>query len=113
MPLSKDGRATVEIAAHETGMGTSTTKTMVTEDRLGLGMELRHGELPRFAFPRHGPAWRLSQTASIGAAVTVVHYALITELFTLLGKDSPLSGLDADEVVGIDGQLAKLSGDCF
>jgi len=37
--LTKDGHATVEIAAHEMGMGTATTQTMVTADRLGLGME--------------------------------------------------------------------------
>ena len=39
MSLKKDGRAIVEIAAHEMGMGTSTTHTMVTADRLGLAME--------------------------------------------------------------------------
>ncbi len=37
--LTKDGRAKVEIAAHAMGMGTSTTRQLVTAERLGLPME--------------------------------------------------------------------------
>jgi xanthine dehydrogenase YagR molybdenum-binding subunit len=37
--LTKDGHAKVEVAAHEMGMGTSTTQTLVTAERLGLPME--------------------------------------------------------------------------
>jgi xanthine dehydrogenase YagR molybdenum-binding subunit len=47
------------------------------------------------------------QTASIGAAVTAAHHALITEVLKLAGKDSVLGGLEADEVIGRDGYLCE------
>jgi xanthine dehydrogenase YagR molybdenum-binding subunit len=103
--LTKDGRVTVEIAAHEMGMGTSTTQTMVTADRLGLAMQcvtVRYGDSH---FPGVVLAGGSQQTASIGAAVSAAHRELISELLKLAGKDSPLAGLDADEVIGRDGYL--------
>jgi xanthine dehydrogenase YagR molybdenum-binding subunit len=39
--------------------------------------------------------------------VAAAHRELITELLKLAGKDSPLAGLDADEVTGRDGYLCK------
>ena len=48
------------------------------------------------------------QTASIGAAVAVAQRKLFAELLKLAGNDSPLAGLGADEVGGMDGGLAKL-----
>ncbi len=105
--LTKDGRATVEIAAHEMGMGTATTQTMVTADRLGLGMECVTVKYGDSHFPGVVLAGGSQQTASIGASVTAAHRELITELLKLAGKDSPLAGLDADEVTGGDGYLFK------
>src|SRR5471032_1766988 len=37
--LTKAGHAKIEVAAHEMGMGTATTQTMVAAARLGLPME--------------------------------------------------------------------------
>jgi xanthine dehydrogenase YagR molybdenum-binding subunit len=105
--LTKDGRARVEIAAHEMGMGTSTTQTMVTADRLGLGMECVTVSYGDSHLPGVVLAGGSQQTASIGAAVTAAHRELINELLKLAGKDSPLAGLDADEVIGRDGYLCK------
>jgi xanthine dehydrogenase YagR molybdenum-binding subunit len=105
--LTKDGRATVEIAAHEMGMGTSTTQTMVTADRLGLAMECVTVNYGDSHFPGIVLAGGSQQTASIGASVTAAHRELITELLKLAGKDSPLAGLDVDEVIGSDGYLCK------
>ncbi len=48
------------------------------------------------------------QTASIGISVIVAQQALATELLKLAGNSSPLAGLGADEVVGVNGGLAKL-----
>ena len=48
------------------------------------------------------------QTASIGAAVIAAHRALVKELLKLAGNDSPLAGLDPDEVGSRDGGLCKL-----
>ena len=105
--LTSDGRATVEIAAHEMGMGTATTQTMVTADRLGLAMECVTVNYGDSHFPGVVLAGGSQQTASIGASVTAVHRELITELLRMAGKDSPLAGLDADDVTGRDGYLCK------
>jgi xanthine dehydrogenase YagR molybdenum-binding subunit len=105
--LTKDGRATVEIAAHEMGMGTSTTQTMVTADRLGLSMECVTVKYGDSHFPGIVLAGGSQQTASIGASVTAAHRQLITELLKLVGKDSPLAALDANEVIGREGCLCK------
>ena len=107
LTLTKDGRATVEIAAHEMGMGTSTAQTMVTADRLGIGMECVTVKYGDSHFPGVVLAGGSQQTASIGAAVTVAHRELITKLLKLAGKKSLLSGLDADQVIGRDGFLCK------
>jgi xanthine dehydrogenase YagR molybdenum-binding subunit len=106
--LTRDGRATVEIAAHEMGMGTATTHTMIAAERLGLGVEqvtVRYGDS---ALPGVVLAGGSQQTAAIGAAVIATHRALVAELLKLAGNDSPLAGLSADEVGGRNGGLAKL-----
>ena len=105
--LTSDGRARVEIAAHEMGMGTATTHTMVTADRLGLGMECVTVDYGDSHFPGVVLAGGSQQTASVGASVTAAFHELVTELLKLAGKDSPLAGLSADEVTGRDGHLCK------
>ena len=106
--LTSDGRATVKIAGHEMGMGTATTQTMVTADRLGLAMQCVSVEYGDSHFPGVVLAGGSQQTASIGAAITAAHHALITELLKLAGKDSVLAGLDADQVIGRDGYLCDV-----
>jgi xanthine dehydrogenase YagR molybdenum-binding subunit len=106
--LTSDGRAKVKIAGHEMGMGTATTQTMVTADRLGLAMQCVTVDYGDSHFPGVVLAGGSQQTASIGAAVTAAHHALITELLKLVGKDSVLAGLDADQVIGRDGYLCDV-----
>ena len=106
--LTSEGRATVKIAGHEMGMGTATTQTMVTADRLGLAMQCVTVDYGDSHFPGVVLAGGSQQTASIGAAVTAAHHALITELLKLAGKDSVLAGLDADQVIGRDGYLCDV-----
>ena len=48
------------------------------------------------------------QTASIGGAVMAAQHELVKELLKLAGKDSPLHGLNPDEVEGRDGGLGKI-----
>ncbi len=106
--LDRTGRAVVEIAAHEMGMGTATAHTQVVAERLGLSLdqvEFRYGDT---AFPGLVLAGGSQQTASIGSAVIVAHRTLVTELLKLAGNDSPLAGLKPDEVGGLDGGLCKL-----
>ncbi|MBD8546437.1 xanthine dehydrogenase family protein molybdopterin-binding subunit [Sphingomonas sp. CFBP 8760] len=100
--------ATIDIAAHDMGMGTATAQTQVAADRLGLAMEqvtFRYGDS---TLPGTVMAGGSQQTAAIGASVMAAYRALVTELLKLAGNDSPLAGLDADAVVGVDGGLARI-----
>ena len=106
--LTKDGHARVEIAAHEMGMGTATAQTQVAAERLGLEMDQVSFGYGDSILPGTVLAGGSQQTASIGAAVIAAHHALVEELLKLAGNSSPLAGLSADAVGGLDGGLAKL-----
>ncbi|RZF65041.1 xanthine dehydrogenase family protein molybdopterin-binding subunit [Sphingomonas populi] len=106
--LTRDGRAIVEVAAHEMGMGTSTTTAMVAAERLGLPIEqveVRYGDS---IIPGAILAGGSQQTAAIGAAVIAAHHALVGELLKLAGNDSALAGLSVADVGTEDGALCKL-----
>jgi xanthine dehydrogenase YagR molybdenum-binding subunit len=108
LTLTRDGRARVEVPAHEMGMGTQTTQTLVTAERLGLTLQdvtVAYGDS---TFPGVFLAGGSSQTASIGAAVSAAHRELVTKLLQLVDRASPLAGLTADEVACRDGGLAAL-----
>jgi xanthine dehydrogenase YagR molybdenum-binding subunit len=106
--LTRAGEATVDIAAHEMGMGTATAQTQVAADRLGLAMAQVHFRYGDSTLPGVVLAGGSQQTAAIGASVIAAHRALVTELLQLAGNDSPLAGLKPDEVGGLNGGLAKL-----
>jgi len=106
--LSKDGRAKVEIAAHEMGMGTSTAQTQVTAERLGLPMERVTFCYGDSSYPGLVLAGGSQQTASIGGAVVAAQAALVTALLKLAGKESPLSGLKPGQLRGHDSGLCKV-----
>jgi len=112
--LQRDGpngvRAIVEVAAHEMGMGTTTTTAIVAAERLGLpieAVEIRYGDS---IIPGSILAGGSQQTAAIGGAVIAAHNALVAELLKLAGNDSPLAGLSPGEVGSEEGGLAKLDG---
>jgi xanthine dehydrogenase YagR molybdenum-binding subunit len=107
--LDKTGHATVEVPANDMGMGTSTTQTIITAERLGLPLErvtVAHGDS---SFPGSMIAGGSSQTASIGGAVIAAHRVLVEQLLGLAGDESPLAGLTADEVGGRDEGLCELA----
>ncbi len=106
--LTRDGHATVEVAAHEMGMGTATTQTIIAADRLGLPMDKVNFTYGHSKLPGLFLAGGSQQTASLGAAVIAAQRALVGELLTLAGNDSPLAGLSPDEVGCLDGGLCKL-----
>lgn len=106
--VTKDGRARVEVAAHEMGMGTATAQTQVIAERMGLGLDQVTFAYGDSGQPGSVIAGGSQQTASIGAAVIAAQNALVPELLKLAGDDSPLAGLTPDEVGGLDGGLAKL-----
>jgi xanthine dehydrogenase YagR molybdenum-binding subunit len=107
--LDKTGHATVEVPANDMGMGTSTTQTIITAERLGLPLErvtVSHGDS---SFPGSMLAGGSGQTASIIGAVIAAHRALVEQLLALADDDSPLAGLTADEVGGRDEGLCELA----
>jgi xanthine dehydrogenase YagR molybdenum-binding subunit len=106
--LSRDGRARVEIAAHDMGMGTATAQTQVTAERLGLPLEAVTFAYGDSSFPGEVIAGGSQQTASIGSSVVAAHRELVGELLKLAGDDSPLAGLDSGEVGARDGGLCDL-----
>jgi xanthine dehydrogenase YagR molybdenum-binding subunit len=106
--LTKDGHATVALAAHDMGMGTATAQTQVTAERLGLAMEQVSFVYGDSSLPGIVLAGGSQQTASIGASVVAAHRALVTELLKLACDDSPLCGLKPDEVGSRDGGLCKI-----
>jgi xanthine dehydrogenase YagR molybdenum-binding subunit len=106
--LSKDGRATVEVAAHEMGMGTATVQTQVAAVRLGLPLDHVTFTYGDSRFPGLIMAGGSQQTASIGASVIAAHRALVTELLEFAGEESPLAGLSLDQVGSRAAGLCKL-----
>jgi xanthine dehydrogenase YagR molybdenum-binding subunit len=107
--LTADGQATVEIAAHEMGMGTSTTTALVAADRLGLPLEQVTVRYADSDLPGVVLAGGSQQTAAIGAAVIAAHRALVIELLKHAGNDSPLAGLGPDEVANEDAGLSSIA----
>ncbi len=106
--LTKDGRVTIGIAAHEMGMGTSTAQTQIAAERLGLSMDAVTFNYGDSTLPGVVLAGGSQQTAAIGAAVIAAHHKLVEELLKLAGNDSPLAGLKPDEVGGLNGGLSSL-----
>ena len=108
LTLTRSGQVTVAFAAHEMGMGTATTHAIVTAERLGLPLENVTVQYADSELPGVILAGGSQQTASIGASIIAAHRKLVEELLKLAGNDSPLAGLSADEVGGVNGGLCSL-----
>ena len=106
--LTRDGRATVSVAAHEMGMGTATVQAQVAAERLGLPLERVRVVYGDSTLPGQVLAGGSQQTASIGAAVIAAHHALVQELLAGVDDASPLAGLKAETVGSRDGGLCAL-----
>ena len=106
--LTSEGRATIEVAAHEMGMGTATTTAIVAAERLGLPLDRVAVGYGDSTIPGAILAGGSQQTAAIGAAVIAAQRKLVAELLKLAGNDSLLAGLKPEEVGGHEGGLAKL-----
>jgi len=105
--LTQDGFVTLEIAAHEMGMGTATAQSQVVAERLGVSLECVRVEYGDSSFAGSFLAGGSSQTASIGASVIAAHEGLIRHLLKLAGKNSPLAGLKVDEVESRNASLCQ------
>jgi xanthine dehydrogenase YagR molybdenum-binding subunit len=107
--LTADGRAIVQMASHEMGMGTATVQAQHAAARLGLEYEKVSFEYGDTSLPSGTLAGGSSQTASIAAAIIAVSEVLTKDLLKLAGNDSPLAGLKPDEVEPRDGGLYHIS----
>ncbi|MDF2115938.1 xanthine dehydrogenase family protein molybdopterin-binding subunit [Roseiarcaceae bacterium H3SJ34-1] len=105
--LGVDGRAIVQMASHEMGMGTATTQAMHAAERLGLPVGNVTFEYGDTDLPPGTIAGGSSQTASIIAAVTAAADVLAADLIKLAGNDSPLAGLKPADVAMRDGGLCE------
>jgi xanthine dehydrogenase YagR molybdenum-binding subunit len=105
--LTQEGRAIVDIAAHEMGMGTATAQTQVAAERLGLPIDAVQFNYGDSTLPGVVLAGGSQQTAAIGAAVAAAHRELVKDLLKLAGNDSPLAGLKPDAVISRDQGLCK------
>jgi xanthine dehydrogenase YagR molybdenum-binding subunit len=106
--LTADGRALVQMASHEMGMGTATVQAQHAAMRLGLPLDRVTFDYGDTSLPAGTMAGGSSQTASIAAAIMAANDALVDELLKLAGNDSPLAGLKPADVEARDGGLGKL-----
>ena len=105
--LTAEGRAVVQTAAHEMGMGTATVQAQHAAERLALPIENVSFEYGDTQFPDSPIAGGSSQTVSIVAAVVAAFDELVSQLLKLAGKDSPLGGAKVGEVQARDGGLYR------
>ena len=105
--LAADGTASIDIAAHEMGMGTATAQTQISAERLGLPLDAITFNYGDSTLPGLVLAGGSQQTAAIGASVIAAYRVLVKELLRLAGNDSPLAGLKPDEIASRDGGLCK------
>jgi xanthine dehydrogenase YagR molybdenum-binding subunit len=105
--LIADGRAIVQMASHEMGMGTATAQAQHAAERLGLPIDRVTFEYGDTALPPGTLAGGSSQTASIIAAVTAAAETLVVEILKLTGNDSPLAGLKSGDIELRDGGLGR------
>ena len=107
--LTHKGDVTVEVPAHEMGMGTSTAQSMIVAERLALPLEcvtVRYGESD---YPGVFLAGGSSQTAGVAAAISAAHRALVAQLLELAGPKSPLAGLNVEQFGARDGCLCDIN----
>ena len=105
--LARDGSALVEAGTHEIGGGTYTVMQQVAADTLGLAPEHITVRLGDTRLPYSHPSIGSSTMANAGASIMLAAQAARDKAIGLAisGRDAPLAGAAADEVVASDGGL--------
>ncbi|WND22657.1 xanthine dehydrogenase family protein molybdopterin-binding subunit [Streptomyces violaceus] len=105
--LDADGTALVETAASDMGPGTYTSQTQVAADALGLTMRTVTFRLGDSLYPPTPPHGGSQTMASVGSAVLDGCDQVRRQAIKLAVEDreSPLYGVDADDVVVRSGRL--------
>ena len=105
--LDADGTAVVEAATSDMGPGTYTSQTQVAADALGLTMRTVTFRLGDSLYPQTAPHGGSATMASVGSAVLDACDKVRQQAIKLAVEDreSPLYGVDADDVVVRNGRL--------
>ena len=105
--LDADGTAVVEAATSDMGPGTYTSQTQVAADALGLTMRTVTFRLGDSLYPPTPPHGGSPTMASVGSAVLDACDKVRRQAIKLAVEDreSPLYGVDADDVVVRGGRL--------
>jgi xanthine dehydrogenase YagR molybdenum-binding subunit len=107
--LCDDGRAIVEIGAHEMGQGAWTSLAQIAADGLGLEIEKLEFRSGRSDLPDAGVAGGSAHTATAGNAVHHAGAHVISQLADLATGDrtSPLFGAGNAGVIARNGRLLR------
>jgi xanthine dehydrogenase YagR molybdenum-binding subunit len=104
--FTSDGHVTVSTAAHEMGMGTATVQAQHVAERLGVALEDVTFDYGDTSLPAGSMAGGSSQTVSIAGAIIAATDVVFKEILKLAGNDSPLAGLQRDDVEAREGGLS-------
>ena len=109
--LARDGSALVEAGTHELGTGTYTVMQQVAADTLGLPPEKVTVRLGDTRLPYSHGSIGSSTMANAGASVMLAAKAARDKAIALAigGRDAPLAGAAADDVVVSGGRLTLVS----
>ncbi|MBC9205389.1 xanthine dehydrogenase family protein molybdopterin-binding subunit [Roseomonas aerophila] len=110
--LSPEGRARVQIAAHDIGTGAYTVVAITAADRLGLELGQVVVEMGDTDLPAAGLAAGSSHTAGISHAVAKACEGIRARLAeaAVLSNDGPMAGLDPASLVLSAGMLRGPAG---
>ena len=105
--LRADGAAVVEIGSHEIGGGTYTVMRQVAADALGLSLEKVAVVLGDTRLPASHASIGSATMANAGASVMLAAKAARDKAIDLAlnGRDAPLAGSAAEDIVVTDGVL--------
>jgi xanthine dehydrogenase YagR molybdenum-binding subunit len=107
--LRADGRATVEIGAHDMGQGAWTALAQIAADALGLDVDAVDFRIGSSDLPNGGIAGGSSTTATSGVALNAAGADVIAKLAALATNDerSPLFGAGNAGVIARGGRLLR------
>jgi xanthine dehydrogenase YagR molybdenum-binding subunit len=107
--LRADGRATVELGAHDMGQGAWTALAQIAADGLAMDLAQLEFRIGTSDLPNAGIAGGSSHTATAGAAIHNAGADVIAQLAELATVDerSPLFGAGNAGVIARDGRLLR------
>jgi xanthine dehydrogenase YagR molybdenum-binding subunit len=107
--LRTDGRATVELGAHDMGQGAWTALAQIAADGLGMDLAQLEFRIGTSDLPNAGIAGGSSHTATAGAAIHNAGADVIAQLAELAMGDerSPLFGAGNAGLIARDGRLMR------